>query len=153
MPSLEQPKWGGTSLKWKSTEINWTFAHKNWYFKATSYALFFTILHSRVKTKTYKAASVSTLVSYLARVIVWKICLKQWMRPEAQPGFWLEGGGLNQLSNLGSVLNKLMKLNRITQRAWEVELPTFGQFLWFCGKNSNFNAISITVFTFLKPYE
>ena len=26
-------------------------------------------------------------------IIAWKICLQQWMRPEAQPGSYWEGGG------------------------------------------------------------
>ena len=56
-------------------------------------------------------------------------------------------------ANLGPVLNKLMQLMRVTERAWGIEPPTAGQFLWFCGKNSNFNAISITFCKFLKPYE
>ena len=47
------------------------------------------------------------------------------MRPEAQPGFCKERGGLNQiymffgqnLSNLGPVLNKPLLLKRVTEGA------------------------------------
>ena len=61
--------------------------------------------------------------------------------------------GLNQLFNLGPVLNKLMQLKRITKGGLGAELPVAGQFLCFCGKNSNFNTISMTFRPFLKPYE
>ena len=53
------------------------------------------------------------------------------MRPEAQPGFCQEEGGLEpkvnflaqKLSNLGPVLNKLMLLKRITEGAWGAGPP------------------------------
>ena len=57
------------------------------------------------------------------------------MRSEAQPGFFLErlrGFEPNvnffaqKLSNLGSVMNELMQLKRITERAWGAEPPTAG---------------------------
>ena len=75
------------------------------------------------------------------------------MPPVAQTGFCLERGGLNQkwmffvrkLSNLGPVLNKPMQLKRVTEGA---EPPAAGWFLAIFGKNSNFNAISITFRTF-----
>ena len=55
-----------------------------------------------------------------------------------------------KLSDLGPVLNKPLQLKRVTERA---ELPAAGRFLRFGGKNSNFNAISITFRNFKKPYQ
>ena len=56
------------------------------------------------------------------------------MRPEAQPAFCLKGGWLEpkenffaqKLSNLGSVLNKLMQLMHITEWAWGAKAPAAG---------------------------
>ena len=42
------------------------------------------------------------------------------------------------LSNLGPVLNKPLLLKRVTEGA---EPPAAEQFLQFCGKNCDFNAI------------
>ena len=73
----------------------------------------------------------------------------------------LRGGSLNQtqnffvqkLSNLGPVLNKPMRLKRITEGAWGESLQPLSDFWDFAAKNSDINAISITFRTFLKSYE
>ena len=52
-----------------------------------------------------------------------------------------------------SVLNKLMLLNRITEKAWGQIPQPMGDFCDFAAKNSDFNAIWIAFCTFLKPYE
>ena len=69
----------GTSQKFGGTKIDWTFAHKNWYFMAK-------ILYSCIKKETCRlspAAFIGCMVSYAARSIAWKICLQEWIRPEA----------------------------------------------------------------------
>ena len=58
-----------------------------------------------------------------------------------------------KLSNLGPVLNELVQLKRITKEVWGQIPKPLDDFRDFAGKNSNFNAISIIFYTFLKPYE
>ena len=58
-----------------------------------------------------------------------------------------------KLSNLGPLLNKLLQLKRITEGVWGQSPQPLGDFCDLAGKNSDFNAISITFHTFWKPYE
>ena len=71
------------------------------------------------------------------------------MQPQAQPGFCIERGGLKQklmffaqkLSNLGPVLNKQLKLKRVTKGA---EPQLLGDFYDFAAK--------IAILTPFKPH-
>ena len=75
------------------------------------------------------------------------------MLPNAQPGFCKRGEAKiifeQKLSNLGLLLNKLMQLERVTDRGLGTEPPNhWAMFEILQHKNSDFNGILITFRTF-----
>ena len=75
------------------------------------------------------------------------------MLPNAQPGFCYRGEAkiifAQKLSNLSLLLNKLMQLERVTDRGLGTEPPNYwAMFEILQHKNSNFNGILIAFRTF-----